>query len=678
MFSRPDSNVFILHGEYSTPIILLSIVIACGASYTALTLNQRVIRNSFFHQNFWLILSAIAMGLGIWSMHFVGMSAFMLPIDMSFDLLLTLLSIVPAVLASFVAFSFANRKNSSNKQTIVAGLLMGMGISSMHYIGMAAMKMEASFYYKPVVFIVSVLIAVVVSFVAMFVFSKLQTYMSISIIKIVTSTLMGLAISSMHYTGMAAVVFYVDRPIDFAHHTMHSMDMVPLIITVTLGIAILLFISGLTGLLDRYVDNRLNSVDSLTLMPNQNQFESDMDTTKSFEGVAVLHIHNLEKWISSFGYKFADKIAAEIAETIQRTVPVSFKAYRIEGNRFAVMAVEQDFTQLQTSMEEILSYYKRPFVIDDHQILIEMVSAIAPPAESVRETFSNCMAVLNHPSIIYKHEVIHYDSAIHTYSFERQIIEDIEGAMANNDLLLVYQPKVCLRTEKTVGVEALLRWRHPELGLISPGLFIPILESNRKSFDVTDWVIREVCRQVREWLDNGIPFKKVSINIPGPYVTSSRLLKVIEENLATFNIESRYLELEITETSVIHEIEHAITAVGKLRELGLSVALDDFGTGLSSLSYLRRIPISTIKVDKSFVDGIPKSEKDSDVLKAIITLCYSLKLDAVIEGIETKEQIDLISEWDDRPIIQGYYFSRPLEAKDLAEWVRKSDLLQIV
>ncbi|MGX6444569.1 bifunctional diguanylate cyclase/phosphodiesterase [Neobacillus sp. K501] len=675
MFSSPASqNIYVLHGEYSVSIVILSIAIACCASYTALSMNQRMQQSSFFHKNFWLLLSSVAMGLGIWSMHFIGMSAFKLPIEMEYDIFLTTISAFPAVFASYLAFSFANRTHKTHRPAIIAGIIMGLGISSMHYIGMAAMKMNAEYIYKPWIFLASIVIAIIVSYVALFIFSKLQKYMGKQLIKIGTSILMGLAITSMHYTGMSAVVFYGEEPLRNNLHHMHQMDTTLMVTVVTIGISLLLLISGLASLLDRYVDHRLNYFDALTLLPNQRQFEQDLKHMKTAGSLAIIHIHNLEKWVSGQGYTFGDQMIKAVGDVIQSLKPASANIYRIEENRFAVYNLkEHDYESMKLSLERILSIFMKPLMVDHHQIVIEMVCAISHSGDKKdgRELFSNNMAVLQHSSIRYKHEVIEYDPDKHTYSFERQIVEDITSAITNNELFLVYQPKVCAKTQGVSGVEALLRWNHPVHGMISPAIFIPILEENGKIFDVTDWVIQEVCRQVSLWLKEDLRFGQVSINIPGPYVTSSKLLKVINQNLLMHKINSHFIELEITETSVIHDIENAITAVNEFRELGLSVALDDFGTGLSSLSYLRRIPISTIKIDKSFVDGIPLSERDSALLRAVITLCYSLNLKVVIEGVETKEQFDFITTMTETPNIQGYYFSRPLTAMELASWIQE-------
>lgn len=675
MFSPSRStNIIVLHGEYSVPIIILSIVIACCASYTAISMNQRMKHNSFFHKRFWLILSSLSMGLGIWSMHFIGMSAFMLPISMGHDVLLTIISALPAVFFSYIAFSFANRTVAKTRlSTLIAATVMGLGISSMHYIGMAAMKMEADYFYKPGLFLASIAIAIIVSFAALFVFSTLQKYMENYLIKMVTSVLMGLSITSMHYIGMSAVVFYVEERFLMSSHHMHKMDMTLLITAVTVGILLILVISGLTSILDRYVDHRISYFDLLTLFPNKRKFEQDLHHIDDSGSLAIIHIHNLEKWISLHGYAFGDELIKAVGKVIQDLKPISSKVYRIEENRFAVTVVrEQESENLRTSMDNIATLLKKPITVGHHQILVEMVCALSHSNgdSKGKELFLNNMGILQHSSTSYSHEVIEYDATQHTYSFEAQIVQDISKAIANNELFLVYQPKICPRSQKVYGVEALLRWNHPNHGMISPGRFIPILEKTEQIYDVTDWVIGEVCNQGALWLKENVSFGQISINIPGSYVTSSRLLNRIKHYLSLFKIDSKYLELEITETSVIHNIENAIITVNEFRKLGLSVALDDFGTGLSSLSYLKRIPITTIKIDKSFVDGVPQSEKDSSVLKAIVTLCNSLKLTVVIEGVESKEQFEFISSMDERPIIQGYYIAKPLQEREFVAWIQ--------
>lgn len=671
MFSIPDSQeITILHGDYSILLIVLSVFIACLASYTALFMNQRIQENGFFPKTFWLLLSSVAMGLGIWSMHFIGMTAFMLPLPMKNDTILTIISMLPAIIASYFAFNFANNSTRSLLSYSPVGIIMGLGIASMHYLGMAAMKTEAKYYYKPGLFVLSIIIAIVVSIVAMYVFSALQKYMGNQLIKIITAILLGIAISSMHYTGMASIVFYLEGPLKAVDH-MHIFQM-DLSVIVLVAVGILFIIVGLTGILERFVDYRLNYYDALTLLPNQRQFEKDTNNLKTSGSLAILQIQDLEKWINQYGYTFGDKIIKTVGEIIEEHKLHSFKVYRIEGNRFAIYAFnDQQFEKLKALVESTSSKLKEPIQIEDYSIVVDIFFAITTSKnkESVLELLSNNLAVLHYPLTNYEHNIIEFDPKIHTYNVDRQIVEDIEKAMVNNELFLVYQPKVQSQSKKVTGLEALVRWKHPENGIIPPGVFIPIIEAaGNKIFDLTDWIIEHVCQQIAQWLQEEIKFEQVSINIPGSYITSSRLYEVINRNLQKYNIDSQFIELEITETSVVYDIKHAITAINRFKEIGLSVALDDFGTGLSSLSYLKRMPISTIKIDKSFVDGISNSEKDSAVLKSIITLSNSLNLKIVIEGVETEEQYKFIYSMEEAPHIQGYYFSRPLTSEEFITW----------
>lgn len=670
MFSLPSSNeITILTGDYSISIVILSVIIACLASYTALSMNDRIQQNSFFHRNFWLTMASIAMGLGIWSMHFIGMSALMLPVSMEYDILLTILSIFPAIFASYLAFYIANRTNKTSWPTTIAGIIMGLGISSMHYVGMAAMKVDAEHSYISWIFIASILIAIVVSYVALYIFSTLQKFMISQFVKVITSIIMGLAVASMHYTGMAAIQFYVEGPFHGNHNHLHKMDIDLLIIGVSLGIAILLILFGASILLDRYGEYRLNYFNPITLLPNQKQFEKDIDSPTQGR-IAIVHLHDLEKYTSRYGYSFADSIVKIVSNIINEYKPQSARIYHIEANRFAVFTTNSNHLQaLEDSMSQITNRLSKQLLVNNQYLILEMVCAIsANKEEDIKTAFSDVISVLQHSSIKYQHELIEYNPRIHTYSLERNIQQDIDRAMKEDELYLMYQPKICTKENRIIGVEALLRWNHPEHGFIPPNRFIPVLEESEKIFDVTDWVIDKVCADIAKWKEKCSPGWQVAINIPGPYITSPRLMNVLNNNVAKYKISSEDIELEITETSVVTNIQSAERAIEDIRRNGFGVAMDDFGTGVSSLSYLKRLSISTLKVDKSFIDGVPNSDKDSAIIKAIISLCHSLDLSVVIEGVELEEQVKFLSLLSEELSIQGYYYSKPLKENEWVEW----------
>lgn len=672
MFNLPASlDVHLIKGEYSMPLVVLSFFIAFAASYTALFINRRIRENGFFHKNVWLTLASLAMGLGIWSMHFIGMSAFMLPIHMEYRVSTTIFSIVPAIIASYIAFYFANRKNTSIFTFITAGIFMGLGISSMHYIGMAAMEMDAEYYYKPSVFILSIIIAMGASFASLYIFSIISKSMDRIAVKIVTAILMATAITSMHYTGMVAVQFYTigEAP---SGHGQHTMDVLWIVVFVTISTVSLFLLAALTSRLDKYVDYRLRHFDALTKLPNHKQFTDDQKKAGEGYTVAIISLPDLEKYIVGYGYSIADELVKNVSEKIECMLPENVKLYRTEANRFTIVNTERHKSkQLIDVLEQICTIVKEPIFIEEYAIVVEMVCSFSKSEEPryIREHFADAMAVLQSPITVYNHAVIEYDPAIHTFNFERQLVTDIQHAMDADDLFLVYQPKINPENGEHVGVEALIRWNHPVYGMVSPGVFIPVLEESPKIYDVTDWIIEKVCVQIARWNAANVSFGQVSINIPGIYITSPRLTSTLSENIEKHGINPKQLELEITETSVIHDMDNAIAALEKFKDKGLSVALDDFGTGLSSLSYLKKIPISTIKIDKSFVDGVPASEKDAELLKAIIILGYSLKLHVVIEGVETEKQMEFLETFEKQPIVQGYFFAKPMKTEELEQWI---------
>ena len=671
MFTKPDiENMYIIEGHYDSWVVILSFVIAFGAAYTAIFINWRIKGKGFFHKNLWLVLASLAMGLGIWSMHYVGMSAYMTSLPMKYNLFLTIVSVIPAVVASYMAFYLANSHNKKIKTFIIAGIFMGGGIALMHYLGMAAMQIDAQPVYDPVMFSLSIVIAIVASFASLYIFSISDIKMDIVWVKGSVSLLMAIAVTSMHYIGMFAVKFYAEGPIQ-SHEHVHESNMIEVVVYVTIGISSLFVLAYLVSRLDKYVDYRVRNFDALTQLPNQNQFTEDQRIEKNTQFVAIIHLHNLEKYISAYGYTFGDAIIKSVLEIIHSILPKDTKLYRTEANRFTVIQAPTETEQnMMMGLERICVLLQHSLVVNDRMITVEMVCAVSQSDDkkAIHEHFSNAIAVLQAPSTQYKNEIIVYNAKIHTFNFERQLTLDIERAMDEDELFLVYQPKVDPEQHIVVGVEALIRWEHPVYGMVSPAVFIPILESAERIADLTDWLIDRVCRQLATWNNSEIELPQVSINIPGMYLTSPRLKSVIDESLLEYHINPSQIELEITETSVIHDIHNAILAVSDFRKKGLSVALDDFGTGLSSLSYLKEIPITTIKIDKSFVDGVSNSTKDASILKSIIHLCYSLDLNVVIEGVEMSDQIHFIKGLERVPVVQGYYYSKPLTVEEFEHW----------
>lgn len=662
----PSDNLMILEGEYSTSLVVLSIVIACVAAYTALTMNERVKNNSFFNKNFWFTLASFALGSGIWAMHYVGMFAFRLPVKIEYDILLTVISVIPAFFATFLAFYFVNYGKLKLWFILTTSVVMGLGVSSMHYIGMASMITEAKHTYDPWFFSASILI----SFLAFVLFALLNRFMHIVWFRIVSSVVMGLIISSMHYVGMYAVTFYIRADYKIANENIPVDHVDILVFYVIIGMILLLGSLLISSVGDRYIEFRAKNYDTVTKLPNHRLFEENLKKTL-YNQVAIWYLPDFEEYNRKYGYQFGDIVLQRLIDIFEENTSPSIEIYRVERNRFAFLSKKTAKEKsLYGSMEEIARILEYPLAIQNEQFVISAVCSVAVTTgyKKSLDTYADALAVLNFPNIPYNREVIQYDSSIHKLSFERDIVDGVGKAMRDDELFLVYQPKIYGHTKKIAGLEVLIRWNHPTYGFLNPGVFISILEKNDRMIVVTDWIIEKVCQQIGQWREQGLDFGKVSVNIPGHYVTSPHLLDVLHDAVAKHNISPEQVELEITETSFVKNMEEAMRAVSAFRQEGFAVALDDFGTGVSSLSYLKQMAISTLKIDRSFVTGIPMSEKDSAIIKAIIALGGSLGLEIVIEGIETKEQVDFLNSICNNPIIQGFYFSKPLPPDELVAW----------
>jgi EAL domain-containing protein (putative c-di-GMP-specific phosphodiesterase class I) len=238
-------------------------------------------------------------------------------------------------------------------------------------------------------------------------------------------------------------------------------------------------------------------------------------------------------------------------------------------------------------------------------------------------------------------------------------------ALGKNEFLLHYQPQFDLRNKQMIGAEALIRWRHPESGLIPPDAFIPLLEDTGLIVPVGEWILHTACAQNKQWQDAGLPPVRVAVNLSATQFQQSGLVHSVRTALQASGLSPEYLELEITENIAVHNEESVIAVLEELRALGIQIAIDDFGTGYSSLSYLKRFPIDKLKIDQSFVRDYQPSTPDDGIIRAIIAMARSLNLKVVAEGVETLEQSDfLLANGCDE--VQGYFYGKPMAENDIA------------
>lgn len=668
MHTVPDEALFqIMSGEYNKGFVTISIILACVASFTALSLNERLKKQSFIDSRIWITLASFALAFGIWAMHYMGMLAYSLPIKVKYDVFYTVVSMIPIVLTSIFAFTIINSKVMTYSKAVISSLLITFGVSSLHYIGMVSMEAEVHHVYNPNGVILAFLCPFIGFLVVISFYSKLnRVYM-----RIVFGIIIGLSVSAAHYIMMFSMTMHAPK------HIIHSNEIIPheyatffaIILCGTMALIILLLLVG--SFTDNLLTKRVERVDTITHLPNSQQMMLDIQK-HDCKQVALWIFDDVDYLNKTYGYHIGDCFAKEIAGRILKVIPKHIRVYRAAQHQFllATEGTGDFFYKLQQILSEKLDAPYKDVTINQVIIPKAVCAFTKDEKASNEELLKQVIAISKLPQLNYDFSIIKYDNAVHATNVEDEIIHNIDKAMFNDELYLVYQPKLQANDHIVSGVEALLRWQHKEYGFISPGIFVPLLEQHHKMDTVTNWVIEKVCQQIADWKVRGVQIGPIAINIPGDYLISKELKLCLEQMLHKYNVLPSEIELELTETSFVQNLEEAMRTVQYFNDLGFGIALDDFGTGLSSLSYLRQMKITTLKVDKAFIDHVPAYKKDVAIAKTIIGLGEALNLQVVVEGVETKEQLQFVIDNCKAPIVQGYYFAKPLNVYELEQFLK--------
>ncbi|HEY8100138.1 MAG TPA: EAL domain-containing protein [Burkholderiaceae bacterium] len=366
----------------------------------------------------------------------------------------------------------------------------------------------------------------------------------------------------------------------------------------------------------------------------------------------------------TLGHKAGDSLLKTVSERLQSAVRETDTVARLGGDEFVLVLPERtDENMAMRVIQRIKDSVVMPFIIEDYEFFITCSIGISVYPTDGKD-----------PEILMKHadiamyrakEIGRNNSQFYTPTMNERALErlhmegDLRAALEQDQFELHYQPQVDLRTGKIIGVEALIRWNHPDFGMILPSRFIALAEETGLIVPIGAWVIRTACAQNKAWQRAGHDKIKIAVNLSARQFTQHDLVELIAFALAETKLDPQYLEIELTESMVMADVERAIEILRKLNELGVQISIDDFGTGYSSLSYLKRFPIDVLKVDQSFVRDITVNPDDAAIVASIISLAHSLRLQVVAEGVETAEQLDYL-QGNDCDVMQGYHFSRPL------------------
>lgn len=420
--------------------------------------------------------------------------------------------------------------------------------------------------------------------------------------------------------------------------------------------------------------------DALTDLPNRLLFNERLGqaikhASRNNKSVALLFL-DLDRFKNindSLGHPAGDDILQQISQRLLKQVRREDTVARLGGDEFTILLdsieCEQDAVIVA---QKILDAFAAPFPVTGHQLSLTVSIGIGlypRDGGNVDTLLRNADAAMYQAKEQGKNNYQFYTQELTNNAYERVSIENkLRLAIERGELQLNYQPQLCLNSNEVVGVEALLRWRHPKDGIISPSKFIPVTEETGLIVEIGEWALKTACHQAKRWIDSNVPFGCIAVNISGIQVQRSDLVATVDKALKESGLPAERLELEITESIIMHDTERAIKIMEALKDLGVTLSIDDFGTGYSSLSYLKRLPLHKLKIDQSFVRDIPGDNNDEAIVCAIIGLGKSLQLNVIAEGVELIEQQEFLHFHGCREV-QGYLHSRPLDAETLTNWL---------
>jgi len=679
-------------GVYNPLLVCLSLVVAFLASYTAVELSGGL--NTLAGAKgrpLWLAGGAVSMGVGIWSMHFIGMLAFSLPVEVGYDLAATTASLFLAIGVSLIALATASRGVLSSARLCIAGTVMGIGVAAMHFTGMHAMQMSPGIAYTIWRVALSVGVAIAASMAALWLAFTLRAsdVQNVVVKRLGAAFIMALAITGMHYFGMSAADFAAGSiclSVGKLDARWLALIVTATSFTVLVGtLALLGFHTSSLSISLRRANRQLHYLgthDALTNLPNRQQLSlriaqaiAECSRRESPFAVLFIDLDGFKSINDSLGHSVGDDLLKACAERLRQDVPPTAMVARLGGDEFVIVVehvaepssaealangvlrrlseeIDVNGLPLRVSASVGVAFYPRDGS-NAGELLHSADAAMYVAKQSGRNTFRVFEPQMNHTTL---------KSLI--------LQRDLHRALTGGELSVSFQPKFSVASQSVTGVEALIRWRHPELGEIPPLEFIPIAERSGLIVGIGDWVVREVCSNIALWDAQGLPPVCVAVNLSPIQFNVQDLVARIDTLIGAAGVDPRRLMFEITETTAMQNIEKTSRTIEALQSRGYTVAVDDFGTGYSSLAYLQRFRFDQIKVDGSFMrDLVAGGERGSALLSAVMTLARALQIEVVAEGVETESQFLTLRELACDQM-QGFLLSRPLTAVELPAFLR--------
>ncbi|MGA3679036.1 putative bifunctional diguanylate cyclase/phosphodiesterase [Pseudomonas graminis] len=677
-----------LIGHYTYSLVLISVLVAILASYTTLDLAGRIASASGRARMLWVCGGALSMGVGVWSMHFIGMLAFMLPIPLAYDIPLTLLSLLITIFSSGFALWLVSHDRVPLSNIVLGAFVMGLGSSAMHYTGMAAMRMQPGIDYDPGLFGLSLVIAVTASAAALSIAVRLRKETPyVRLARGGAAVVMGFAILGMHYTAMTAANFPVGSFCGALPTGVHTDGLDKLVLITSLTV---LGITLLTSVLDARMAARTAQLsaslkeanreltqlalhDNLTGLPNRilladriDQAMRKVDAQGGMFALMFLDLDGFKPVNDAFGHHVGDQLLRAVAVRMRENFHRHDTLARIGGDEFVLLVELDDGEEAVSVASRQVSLVSQPFSVQEHDLQVTVsigISLYPGNGRTQQELLMNADAAMYHAKNAGKNGYSFFDASMNTNARNQlQLLQDLRLALRKGQFCLHYQPKFSAGTQEPIGAEALVRWNHPQLGLLMPDKFIGLAEKTGLIIPIGEWVLHEACRQMKRWYDSGFTHWRIAVNLSALQFSHVGLVETVADALATHGLPANCLTLEITETTAMSDADASMTVLQKLSDMHVDLSIDDFGTGYSSLMYLKRLPANELKIDRGFVRDLEHDSDDAAIVSAIVALGQALNLRIVAEGVETASQQKFLTRLG-CDSLQGYLLGYPLPAE---------------
>lgn len=675
------------HVDYDSTLIVGSFIAAGIICYIVISMEQLLFNKALKKfESLILLINSLLLASAISIVHIVGIQAYHLLGTINSNIPLIAVSFAVSALLSYIAMWLTSRFTLPLFRLILSSVVMGIGISASYYISMLGWNIDIyKKDYTAFLLLFSVLIAMSGAGLAFLLSYKLKDteYHRLNL-KIAFAIMMTLSIMGMHYTALIATNI-TDKFIS-QYQAEHDL----LLFTIILVTCLVLVASFIVAMLEQRLTQQnlelrkankelanLSIQDNLTKLPNRLYLVDYAEVLLSDhrykdQKIAFLYI-DLDRFKSvndAFGHHVGDQLLIQMANRLHWQLNEKCKLLRIGGDEFLLIAENTNAEEAVVLAEKILQLIQESYQISGKEINISASLGVAlfpEHGQNVQDLLMNADAAM-----LMSKEQGRNTYTIFSYSTHQQetrsqskLINDLYKAVEEKQFILYYQPKFNTNLE-VCGVEALIRWNHPALGILTPHMFIEGAEKTGLIIPMGYWALEQACLQIQEWERSNTPFYPVAVNLSALQFENKKLFSTLEALLKKYQIQPNHLIVEITESTAMRHIDLSIRACERLRDMGIRVAIDDFGTGHSSFLYLKDLPVDELKIDRGFIVDLKPGSKEEVILESIIHLAKKLGLTVTAEGVETQQQVEILTRLGCQQF-QGYLLGMPVQVDQLIE-----------